>query len=363
MKKSLLSLAASAALLVVLSGCGTPGLTSSTTKTDAPVVVPPTTSAGAETTAGTTASAGQLNMFTGNYDLKPGESNRPMAIMVANDSRARPQYGLDQADLLVEAETEGGITRIMAVFANASRVPAQMAPIRSARTPFVLLAQSLDVVYAHFGGSPRGLENIKTLKIDAINGITDTQTFWRDPTLRKTKGLDHSAMTSGEKLTARIARSKYRTSTDRTSPYAFGSWTGTGTGKKIQVTFSGAQTVNFQYDAAKGMYNKFNGKLSSATAHKAASGAQLSAANVIVMYDEKYTETKVKPSDKDTYSFRLNSGTGVALSGGTSQPIKWSRTATRLSFTDASGKPLSLNKGKTYICLVTETNQSSTVLQ
>lgn len=53
--------------------------------------------------------------------------------MIGNNDKSRPQHGLDQADLYVEAETEGGITRIMAVFANAARVPSQLGPVRSAR--------------------------------------------------------------------------------------------------------------------------------------------------------------------------------------------------------------------------------------
>lgn len=58
-----------------------------------------------------------------------------MAVMIGNNDKSRPQYGLDQADMYVEAETEGGITRIMAVFANAARVPAQLGPVRSAGRP------------------------------------------------------------------------------------------------------------------------------------------------------------------------------------------------------------------------------------
>ena len=45
-----------------------------------------------------------------------GEDNRPFAFMIGNNDRSRPQVGLDKADP-VEAKP-GGITRIMAVFAE-----------------------------------------------------------------------------------------------------------------------------------------------------------------------------------------------------------------------------------------------------
>ena len=62
-----------------------------------------------ESTTQSTAPAGDLNIFTGLYDLEKGADNRPAAFMINNLPKARPQFGLDQADLFFEAETEGGI--------------------------------------------------------------------------------------------------------------------------------------------------------------------------------------------------------------------------------------------------------------
>lgn len=170
-----------------------------------------------------TAPALDFNPLTGLYDMEKGDSFRPLAAMIGNNDRSRPQFGLEKADLYVEAETEGGITRIMAVFANASRVPEQLGPIRSARTPFVLLAQSLDAIYAHCGGSVNGLKAIKERKIQDIEGlIYDGSTYWRDAELRKTKGAEYSMMTSGELLEKRIAAKEYPSETSRGAPYVFG---------------------------------------------------------------------------------------------------------------------------------------------
>ena len=90
-----------------------------------------------------------------------GEGTRPVGVMIGNNSTSRPQHGIDKADLYVEAETEGGITRILALFANAERIPAQLGPVRSARSPFVTIAQAMDIVYAHAGGSTPALDTLK----------------------------------------------------------------------------------------------------------------------------------------------------------------------------------------------------------
>ena len=88
-----------------------------------------------QTEAATTKASGAVNPLTGLEDMKSATS-RPVAVMVGNNDKSRPQYGIEKADMLIEGETEGGITRIMAVFSDASRVPDAVGPVRSARSPF-----------------------------------------------------------------------------------------------------------------------------------------------------------------------------------------------------------------------------------
>ena len=142
-----------------------------------------------------------VNPLTGVADITPGASVRPIALMVENSSTARPQLGLDEADVFLEAETEGGITRIMAVFAGASRVPDEIGPLRSARSPFVTVAQSLDAVYCHAGGSTLGLANIQKFGLDDVNFLSNaSQAGWRDPELSSQRGTEHSLLSGGQKL-------------------------------------------------------------------------------------------------------------------------------------------------------------------
>ncbi|MDP7421928.1 MAG: DUF3048 domain-containing protein, partial [bacterium] len=42
--------------------------------------------------------------------------DRPISVMVENHAKARPQTGLDKADIVYEVLVEGGITRFMAVY-------------------------------------------------------------------------------------------------------------------------------------------------------------------------------------------------------------------------------------------------------
>lgn len=76
----------------------------------------------------------------------------PVAVMIDNlPNGARPQTGLDHADLVYEMLVEGGITRFMAVYMR--RDTDRVEPVRSVRTPFLYIARELDAVIAHVGAA------------------------------------------------------------------------------------------------------------------------------------------------------------------------------------------------------------------
>jgi len=86
-------------------------------------------------------------------------NRRPLLMMIENHADSRPQSGLGNADVVYEANSEGGITRFMGVFyCNAVRGAGSnydVGPVRSARTYFLDLASEYAdyPLYAHVGGS------------------------------------------------------------------------------------------------------------------------------------------------------------------------------------------------------------------
>lgn len=104
---------------------------------------------------------------------------RPVAVMINNHMEARPQSGLNQADIVYEAVTESGITRYMAIYW--SQGPNKIGPIRSARQYFLEWLSPFDPIYIHDGcaqtSDPRtnACGNIYTYKIKDIT----TQGAWR----------------------------------------------------------------------------------------------------------------------------------------------------------------------------------------
>src|SRR5690625_7812266 len=58
-------------------------------------------------------------------------NQRPVAVMVNNHPKARPQSGLSQADIVFEILAEGSINRFLAI--AQSEQPQVVVPVRSAR--------------------------------------------------------------------------------------------------------------------------------------------------------------------------------------------------------------------------------------
>ena len=79
-----------------------------------------------------------VNPLTGKADLSESAIGaRPIAIMVENSPAARPQWGISTPDIVIEGVVEGGITRMMWIYADAEDIPNKVGPTRSARHDYV----------------------------------------------------------------------------------------------------------------------------------------------------------------------------------------------------------------------------------
>ena len=74
-----------------------------------------------------------------------------LAVKIDNFPEARPQSGLDKADIVFEEPVEGGVTRYVAVFQ--CQDSGLVGPVRSARYPDVGIVDLLnDPIFIHVGG-------------------------------------------------------------------------------------------------------------------------------------------------------------------------------------------------------------------
>lgn len=117
-----------------------------------------------------------------------------------------PQSGISQADIIYEAVTEGGVTRLMALYSNLSKVP-YVGPVRSARTQFVEMMLPLNAVYVHIGSSNSAKRMLNFYSYQDIDGIyLGFQSFSYDSELAKTKASEHCWFTDSNLVNAGISR-------------------------------------------------------------------------------------------------------------------------------------------------------------
>src|SRR4051812_21382160 len=80
-----------------------------------------------------------------------GAGDSPLAVKIDNARAARPQTGLNSADIVYAEQVEGGLSRLMAVYAT--KLPKAVGPVRSARESDLELLHQFDRPTLAFSGA------------------------------------------------------------------------------------------------------------------------------------------------------------------------------------------------------------------
>lgn len=285
-----------------------------------------------------------LNPLTGIYEAEGIANVRPVAIMINNDIRAQnAQAGLPEADVIYETEIEGGETRLMAVFQDVEKVK-NIGTVRSARIPFINLAQGHGAVYIH-----RGCEK-KTVKpyVSQFERIDIHENLLGE---RLDNGLafEHTLYTHGPILWGGIAK-RFNTVVENAKAWQnFAAedekvTLSGGTANKITVSFSRNFVSIFVYDEATGLYER-NFKSSVPTEYFTKESTKVK--NVVVCLTDITDHPNGIHRNVDQ-----SSGEGYYFTNGTYQEIKWEKgdVASPLKFKNADGSDLKMSAGNTWVC-------------
>lgn len=185
---------------------------------------------------------------------------RAVAVMINNHPEARPQSGLNKADIVYELLAEGDITRFLAFFQ--SEKPENIGPVRSARDYYMEIAKGLNALYIAHGYSPEAKKMLDDGYIDNLNGMVYDGTLFKRASFRK---APHNSYITYENVLKGAQLKNYSMSG---SPPAFSFLTEeenknlTGeTATSAQITYSSNNMFNvlYQYDSDLGRYKRFSG--------------------------------------------------------------------------------------------------------
>ncbi len=331
-----------------------------------------------QTTAEPTEIPENINTLTGLADLSDSAiGGRPIAIMVENSPAARPQWGITTPDIVIEGVAEGGITRMMWVYADIEDIPNKVGPIRSARHDFVELARGMNAIFVHWGGSDGskvglnlGYQAIRNLGVNNIDGKAYEGTyFFRDTT--RPVSSEHRGYATQNSIRNAIAGLKYSTkqTTSDWQPYdillsgeklPWGNRDVTGPCSEISVTFATGYMHTFKYNPKEKSYTNY---LNNKVMTDGNNGAEMAVENVIVLYVPVST-LNTKEGHKE-WNFEVTNGEGFYVSNGIGQKIYWSKSGkdAPLKLKSFDGKELVVNNGQAWIGIVPEGNRSLTTIK
>lgn len=287
----------------------------------------------------TTAPQKFYSQLTGN-EVSEEVSNRPiLGVMVENSESVRPQTGLDSAGIVFEAVTEGGITRYLALYQE--DMPKEIGPVRSVRPHFVSWLLGFAASVAHVGGSLKALQ-----MIDSLNVKTLTQFQYSEPYRRiSERPAPHNVYASMKALRDLQAELKHQKGQFSDIPRSDDAPAEMPDAKNISIDFSSPSfATEFRYNKATNSYKRF---IAGEPHIDATTNKQITVKNLVVI--------KVKGTNSDTIK-TVGNGEAWVFKNGTFQKIRWKKTSheQRIKFVDEMGNEIPLNRGDTWISVLTE---------
>ena len=277
----------------------------------------------------------------------------PVQVMIENTKEARPQTGLNEADIIYEAPVEYTITRFTCIFND--HHPVVAGPVRSLRMNFLGIQTEWDSILVHYGGPEnKGEEwSIYGPTYDNIqitmNGVwgKHEKYFWRS----SDRKAPHNAYTDVKFIADSFP--DFRSTKEEFWKHSTHPSTSEKTATSIKIPFVRTNpTIEFRYDQETGMYDRYEDgerfKTYRNTDKDTRTTEEVSVNNLIV----QYVPMKTAP-DGHRVIYMTGSGKCEAFIGGKQITGTWERTSdTSLThFYDENGNDIVLAVGTTWICV------------
>ena len=285
----------------------------------------------------------EKNLFSG----LAGSNHQILVVKVDDTKEARPQIGLEDADIVYVEQVEAGLTRIAAIYS--STLPELIGPVRSARISDIeLLAQFGRVGLSYSGAQSKMRPVLAAANIENLSAERNPPSIYtKDP---ERSGPVDMILKPALLLERANAKAGTQIDTPKLAPWSFGD----APSGEILAATAKIKWPNARYELRWDELSKkyliyFNGE-----PNMAASGSQLGADTAIIqlvsitpsIYGDKFGG--VTPFSKTT-----GSGKAIMLRDGFSYELTWQRDLETdvTTWLDADGKVANFKPGKIWIFL------------
>jgi Protein of unknown function (DUF3048) N-terminal domain/Protein of unknown function (DUF3048) C-terminal domain len=274
----------------------------------------------------------------------------PIAVMVDDQSDARPQSGFNSASIVWQAPAEGGIPRYMMIFQDT--IPEGVGPVRSSREYYIEWASEWESMYVHAGGSPQALATLASKG----NGqwVYNAEAFrWEGRYMWRTtdRFAPHNLYTDGKHL--RTLGNRLGASDEPIEPV----WTFAPDatrdqrprGGSIRLTYP-TEIVTYRYDVTTNTYRRYIND-SKQVQRDRVGGQVVAPKNVVILRMSFGPLNDGHPSKHRLGAQNVGKGVAYIATNGRTIKGQWrkaSPTAPTLLF-DANGNRVVLTAGQTFV--------------
>jgi hypothetical protein len=292
--------------------------------------------------------------------------NRPLGVMVNNAVPARPQIGLESADVIYEIIAEGGITRFLAFFL--SDLPESIGPIRSTREYYLALVKETgDAMFMHIGFSPQARQRIDDWNVRSLG--LGGGSFYRDNFGDSSIATEHTAFANAKDLFAtgvklgwggnrQIESWKFKEDKEKNLNLSNAQYL------EISFWYKGDYTGIFKYDEASNTYQRYSGfddKDSPILLKNRKNLKTVNVKNVVVQFAE---EKPIENDDQNRLDYVLiGQGEALYFFDGKVQKGVWKKETldSRTKFYLENNLEVEFNRGKFWISVVPSRNKDLVV--
>lgn len=284
-----------------------------------------------------------------NITLKLQKPEAPFIVSVSIDNHpsARPQAGLNDADIIYESAVAPGITRFLAVY-DLSKLneDVKIGPVRSAREYFVKLVNAHGGGFAHAGGSFEALNLLQEVSIIDLDEIYGSGAYFYRTTDR---AMPHNLYTSSE-LLKQAMNDKTDKLIQSQDIFNRGVMSGGEAADIISVRYIGKSSdVYFEWNESRQCYERYEDEQLAVLEN----GEAISANNIVVVYTlhknvyvEYLDEWKVVPEV-------IGKGKAQFYRNGKTWTGEWQKTDidSNMQFI-VNGEPMYFDEGNVWILIV-----------
>ena len=366
-KRSMLLVAMMAAAAVGLTACGNKDVETADT-TEVTEAVSETTGTETEEVASEEQEVLPEGMYRSELTNELIDENlknqRPIAVMVDNESIALPHYGLSQADVVYEmmnSTLNGRITRFMVLVKDWENIE-QLGSIRSVRPTNVILAAEWNAVICHDGGPFYIDQYLDEPCSDHFSG-----TFSRVNNGKSREYTEYILPGDLDKNFENSGVSKEYTQYYEGAHYQFASESNpvdlSSASDAIDATLVDLPFPHngsyLEYDETNQVYNY--SEYGKAHVDPGNNNQPLSFKNLLIQ--------RAGFTQYDDHGYMIfdviTTGGGYYVTNGKAIPVTWTKTSmtSPTRYYDAAGNEIKINTGKTYVALVPVDNWKELVIE